>query len=187
LCYAQGLHFVRLAASRAAHVQVIERLSYLGQVFLASLLLEARFSGKPECVLSAVAGRVATFWKNRPLGEATGVAPWAGAAPQAAAEAGKAHVATPPRLQVPARAATPAPGALARAGSGATPTSAAPRPCQVFELVREMEATKLMLVGQRAREWGCLLTLNVPADDAVHVLQQSARIAWLHGALGAAA
>jgi hypothetical protein len=125
-----------------AQMQVMTSLSNLGQTFMACLLLESRYSGRAECLMSSVAARVSSFWKSRP---------------------GSAVV------------------AAANGASDTVPSAS------LFMVLRELEAARLVLVGDRACRWGCLITLNVPSDDVLHVLQQSSRLAWLHNALGVAA
>jgi hypothetical protein len=52
--------------------------------------------------------------------------------------------------------------------------------------VRSLDASKLVLVTRRSDVWQQQLTLNVPVDDAMHVLQGSEKIAWVRSILGVA-
>ena len=165
-------------------MQEIELLADLGKVFIASLLLEARYSNKPDCQVAAIAARITTFWKNRPLRpKATPAAPAAAAAPAGTFGATASGGAAPAQARQGASGAATA-GAAAGAG---TLQREGPSSAAIFIVMRELEARRLLTVTHRERGWYALLSLNVPAEDAVHVLQQSERIAWVHGALGAAA
>lgn len=56
----------------------------------------------------------------------------------------------------------------------------------LFMAVRRLDASRLVLVGRRGELWSQTLTLNVPVDDAMHVLQGSEKVAWVRGVLGVA-
>lgn len=56
----------------------------------------------------------------------------------------------------------------------------------LFMAVRRLDASRLVLVGRRSELWSQQLTLNVPVDDAMHVLQGSEKIAWVRSILGVA-
>jgi hypothetical protein len=150
-------------------VQILEGSSTLAQVFIASLLLESRYSNKRECVLQDVASRASTAWKNRPPPPAALAAAAATAAAARSDGAGQSK-----------RTVTP----HAAAARDAVPVLESHR---LQTVLRQLEACSMVLVSLRARNWGCLVALNIPTDDAVHVLRQSERVAWLHGMLGAVA
>jgi hypothetical protein len=57
-------------------------------------------------------------------------------------------------------------------------------PGALFMAVRRLDASRLVLVNQRTHLWSQLLTLNIPVDDAMHVLQGSEKIAWVKSILG---
>ena len=128
----------------------------MDQVLLASLLLEARYGGKPECTLADVAARAATFWRTRPFAAA-------------AAQAG---------------GSTDAGWGLTRGAWPAAHADGLPA-AAVKAAVRRLEACRLVTVGNRAARWFCTLALNVATDDASHVLQKSAKLEWVRPALSA--
>jgi hypothetical protein len=56
----------------------------------------------------------------------------------------------------------------------------------LFMAVRRLDASRLVMIRRRSDLWSQQLTLNVPVDDAMHVLQGSEKIAWVKSILGVA-
>jgi hypothetical protein len=157
-------------------MQVMTNMSTLDQLLLAALLLEAHYSGNPECSISDIAARAATLWKTRQY---------------PSSESPSQTDRAPGQTQAPSKSSSTMQGASGRLcctipeaqwlalHADGLPAAA------IFLGVQRLEACNLVLVGSRAARWQSVLALNVATDDAAHVLKNSSKIAWIRDVLSA--
>lgn len=194
--------------------QVVAKVSDLEQVLLASLVLETRYGEASGAKLHAIAARAATFLRLRPdtgagystspsrcastsLCTAAATPPRPGGLQRCGSTAatpplrGGGGGGMPPRgmltplstnVSLPGLRATPALGGTAALLSQ---EDVLPAPLLFMTMMR-LETSRLVVVGNRRARWEMVVSLNAPADDVLHVLQASERLAWMREALGAA-
>jgi hypothetical protein len=146
-------------------------MSTLDQLLLASLLLEAHYSGKPECAVSDVAARASTLWKTRQYPSSEGQSQ-SDRAPSQAERLPKNSSAGRPCCAIPEA------DWLSAHADGLSAAA-------IFLGVQRLEACNLVLVGSRAARWQSVVALNVATDDAAHVLKNSSKILWIRDVLSA--
>lgn len=197
-------------------MQAIKHVSDLEQVLLASLVLESRYGEAAGAKLHAIAARAATFLRLRPTTGAAAAAGGTGlqrnasvsasaATPQRLVRGASGSVsaaATPDFRRGGGGVAalpllTPGSANFSRPGLRATPAmgpaaallsqeEVLPAPLLFMAMMR-LETSRLVIVGNRRARWEMVVTLNAPADDVLHVLQESERLGWMKEALGVAA